>query len=54
MPATPLEGKGGAGNQLCHFTAAFGTYFDRIIGKLPAQLEPFAAGIALIFVDRHW
>jgi hypothetical protein len=54
MPATPLEGKGGAGNQFCHFSTAFGTFFDRVIGKLPAQFESVTAGVALVFIDRHW
>jgi hypothetical protein len=54
MPATSLEGKGGAGNQFCHFSAAFGTFFQRVIGKLPAQLKMVAAGITLIFINWHW
>jgi hypothetical protein len=54
MPATTLEGKAGAGDQFCHFSAAFGTFIDGIIGKFPAQFEPVVAGVALVFIDRHW
>ena len=53
MPSAPLEGKGRAGYEFLHFSAAFGAFTDRGIGKLPAQLEPVVAGAALIFVDWH-
>ena len=54
MPAAPLEGKAGAGNQFCHVSAAFWAFVYRIIGKFAAQFEAVAAGVALVFIDRHW
>jgi hypothetical protein len=55
MPTASLEGKAGAaGNQFCYFSTTFGAFAYRIIGKLPAQFELVVAGIALVFIDRHW
>jgi hypothetical protein len=54
MPPAPLKGESGAGDQFCNFSPAFGAFVYRVIGKLPAQFETVAAGIALVFVHGHW
>jgi hypothetical protein len=53
MPSATLQGEGGAGDQFRHLAAAFGTFLDRLVGKLPAQFKPVATRIALILIDWH-
>jgi hypothetical protein len=48
-----FELKGGGGNQSCHFSAAFGTFFERVIGKLSLHFEPDTTGVTLVFIDGH-
>jgi hypothetical protein len=55
MPTSPFQGEAaGVGDQFCHFSAAFGTFINRVIGKLPAQFKAVVAGVALVFIDWHW
>jgi hypothetical protein len=54
MPATPLEGKAGAGNEFRYFSTAFWAFAYRDIGKFAAQFKPIAAGVALVFIHWHW
>jgi hypothetical protein len=54
MPTSPFQGEAGAGDQFCHFSTAFWALGYRVIGKLPAQFKAVVAGVALVFIDRHW
>ena len=53
VPATPLEGESGAGDHFDDVSATFRTLLCGGVGELLAQFESVAAGVALVFVDRH-
>jgi hypothetical protein len=55
MPTSPFQGEAASvGDQFCNFSTAFWALAYRFIGKLPAQFKAVGAGVALVFIDRHW
>jgi hypothetical protein len=52
-PAAPFEGKRRGGNLFFYFTAAFRAFPCGRIGEFLTEFKNVAAGVALIFIERH-
>ena len=53
IPTSTFKGESRVGNQFPDLPATFRAFLCRFIGKLLAQFELIAAGLALVFVNGH-